>query len=156
MRVVSSVLILGLACRVARADDPVSPHLFYGELLGKAGEYGVGYELTITPRLAVGAAGSFAVIRGQQIATIAPYVHGTVLSRGHHAMFVELGPVLTHSKIPSPVADWNGMSATGGGGFGSVGYEHATRHLVMRATGSAVVGEGGLAPALGFSIGFRP
>ena len=153
MRVVIALLFM---CHIAHADDGDSRHLFYGELLGKAGEYGVGYELTITPRLALGAAASFAVIRDQQITTVVPYVHGTLLARGHHALFTELGPVLTHSKIPSPVADWNGMSSTGGGGFASLGYEHRARHLVIRAAGSAVVGQGGLAPALGLAIGFRP
>ena len=144
-----------LAASTARADDG-SRHLVYGELLGKAGEYGVGYELTITPRLALGVAGSFAVVRGQQIATAAPYVHVTALARHAHALFGEAGAILAHSRIPSPVNDWMGMSDTGGGGFASVGYEHAQRHLVLRVAGSAIVGEGGLAPALGFTIGFRP
>lgn len=144
-----------LAASTARADDG-SRHLVYGELLGKAGEYGVGYELALSPHLALGAAGSFAVVRDQQLATFAPYLHLTLLAHHTHALFAELGAVVTHSRVPSPVSNWQGMSDTGGGGFASIGYQHATRHLVLRATGSAIVGEGGIGPALGFTIGLRP
>jgi len=161
------VALLGLlASRSARADDAhletstAAPaegrHLIYGELGGKAGEYGVGYELTIAPRLALGAAASFAVIRGQQLATAAPYVHGTLVRRGKHALFGELGAVFVHSRIPSPVADWSGMSASAGGGVAALGWERAARHLVLRAQGSLLVGRGGAAPWAGLAIGFRP
>lgn len=145
-----------LAASTARADDGSSRHLVYGELLGKAGEYGVGYELAFAPRLALGVAGSFAVIRGQEIATAAPYLHVTALARHAHALFGEAGAVIAHSRIPSPVNDWMGMSNTGSGGFASLGYEHARHHLVLRVAGSAIVGAGGVAPAVGFTIGFRP
>ena len=148
-----ALVVALLAPHVAAAD---SRHLIYGELLGKAGEYGVGYELEVVPRLSIGAAGSFAVVRDQQLATLAPYLHVTLLARGTHALFTEVGAVITHSKIPSPVSNWSGMSDTGGGGFASIGYQHATRHLVMRATGSAMVGEGGIGPAIGFTVGLKP
>ena len=156
MRLALVVCVLVSQHQLAAADDGVSRHLFYGELLGKAGEYGVGYELALSPRLALGAAGSFAGVRDQRLATFAPYLHLTLLAHHTHALFAELGAVVTHSKVPSPVSSWDGMTATGGGGFASIGYQHATRHLVMRATGSAIVGEGGIGPAVGFTIGIRP
>lgn len=161
------VVLAVVACAApARADDVSasasqapprgSRHLVYGELLGKGGLYGVGYELAITPRLAIGAAGSFAVVREQQLLTVAPYVHATLVRGDHDALFTELGPVLVHSHIPSPVDDWDGMSDTGGGGFVSLGWERAWRHLVVRTSGSVVAGEGGVSPWLGFAIGVRP
>jgi hypothetical protein len=166
MRSTWVVLAVVVACVApARADGvsataspepPPSRHLFYGELFGKGGLYGVGYELAITPRLAIGAAGSFAVVRDQQLLTIAPYVHATLIRGRRDALFTELGPMLVHSHIPSPVDDWDGMSDTGGGGFVSLGWERAWRHLVVRTSGSVVAGEGGVSPWLGFAIGVRP
>ena len=91
-------------------------------MLGKAGEYGIGYEIGVARQLALGVAGSFAVVRGEQIATAAPYVHVTALARHDHALFAELGAVIAHTRVPSPVADWNGMSDTGGGGLSYVGF----------------------------------
>ena len=158
-----------LACAVvpARADDDITvarstppdnpgPNLVYAELGGKAGLYGVGYERTLTARLSLGIAASFVVLRDQQITTVAPYVHGTIVRGTRNALYAELGPTLVHSRLPSPVDDWDGMSDTGGGGFASLGWERATRHLVLRTSGSIVVGEGGVAPWLGFAIGVRP
>ncbi|MEJ7597884.1 MAG: hypothetical protein WKG01_08255 [Kofleriaceae bacterium] len=138
------------------APAPVSRHLFYVELLGKGGAYGLGYELAVTSRLAIGAAVSFAVVRDQQIATAAPYVHARLLRFGKHALFGELGATLVESRIPSPVPDWDGMSEAGAGGFASIGWERASRRIVVRASGSLVVGEGGAAPWLGLAFGVRP
>jgi len=148
------VLAVGLASSVARADD--HPDLLYVEAFGKGGAYGVGYERTLAPWLAVGAAASFVVIRDQQIATGAPYAHATIAHRGHHALFGELGAVIVHSRIPSPVPEWDGMTDTGAGGTFSLGWERATRHLVLRAQAAVMVGAGGLAPWGGFAIGVRP
>jgi hypothetical protein len=141
--------------RAATIDTP-SRHLVYFELLGKGGEYGIGYEYRLMPWLAVGAAASFAVLGDQQIATVAPYVHVTVLRYNHHALYTELGAILAHTRIPSPVSDWKGMSDTGSGGFLSLGYEHTSKHVVIRASASVVAGEGGLGPMVGLSIGARP
>jgi hypothetical protein len=140
----------------APREDAPSRHLFYAELFGKGGLYGVGYELAITPRLAVGAAGSFAVVRDQQLLTIAPYVHATIVRGEKNALFAELGATFVHSRIPSPVEDWDGMSDSGGGGYASLGWERATQHLVLRTAGSVVAGEGGVTPWVGFAIGVRP
>ncbi|HVK83203.1 MAG TPA: hypothetical protein VM513_03800 [Kofleriaceae bacterium] len=133
-----------------------SRHLFYVEAFGKGGLYGLGYELAITPRLSLGAAGSFAVVREQQVLTLAPYVHATLVRGERNALFTDVGALFARSHIPSPVEGWDGMTDSGGGGFVSLGWERATRHLVLRASGSVVAGEGGVTPWAGFAIGVRP
>jgi hypothetical protein len=143
------VVVLGLA-GVARAEQ-----LVYVEALGKAGLYGVGYERAITPRLALGGVASYAVIRDQQLATAAPYLHATLVRGRRHALFGELGLVLVHSRIPSPVATWDGMAETGAGGVAAVGWERRGR-LVVRAQAAVLAGEGGVAPWLGFAVGVTP
>jgi hypothetical protein len=143
------------AVRAASRAAPPGHHLVYVELLGKAGPYGIGYEYAPVPWLAAGAAGSYAVLGGQQLLEVAPYLHVTLLRRRGHALFGELGAILAHSRIP-PVADWRGMTHTGTGGFLSVGYEHGWRHLALRASASVVAGQGGLAPMAGLALGWRP
>ncbi|MFN0253440.1 MAG: hypothetical protein ACKV2T_41610 [Kofleriaceae bacterium] len=159
------VCVLACAAGTARADEAISAsatpsepsrNLFYGELGGKAGLYGVGYERMLTSRVSLGVAASYVELRDQQITTVAPYAHATIVRGTRHAMFAELGATFVHSRLPSPVDDWGGMNDSGGGGFASLGWERATRHLVLRTSGSIVVGEGGLAPWLGFAIGVRP
>jgi hypothetical protein len=159
-------LVLGvLLATNAYADDAVtktaapdvpSHNLFYVEAAGKAGLYGIGYERTLTSRLSLGVAASYVVLREQHITTVSPYVHGTIARGQRNAFFTELGASLVRSHLPSPVDDWDGMTDTGGGGFASLGWEHVTRHLVLRTSGTVVVGEGGIAPWLGFAIGVRP
>lgn len=138
------------------APEVPGKNLFYVEALGKAGLYGVGFERTLTSRLALGVAGSFAVVRDQQLTTLSPYVHATLIRGTRHALFTELGATFVHSRLPSPLDDWDGMSDSGGGGFASLGWERAGHHVVVRASASVVAGEGGIAPWLGVAIGFRP
>jgi hypothetical protein len=137
----------------ARAEPP---DFLYVEALGKAGAYGVGYERTIASRWAIGGAASFVVLRGERLTTVVPYVHATALARGNNALYAELGAELVHTTIPSPVPDWAGMTSTGAGGLAALGWQRTTRRLVLRTTASAAVGRGGVAPMLGFAIGFRP
>lgn len=148
----------GTSTTITASTEPAAPskNLFYAELGGKAGLYGVGYERALTSRLSLGVAASYVVLRDQHIATVAPYIHATIVRGTRHALFAELGSTFVHSRIPSPVPDWDGMSDSGGGGFASLGWERATRRLVMRTSASVVAGEGGLAPWLGFAIGVRP
>lgn len=139
---------------LAVAQEP--EQVVYAEVLGKAGEYGLGYEHAIAPRCSLGVAGSYALIRDQQLLTIAPYLHITLAGRHAHSVFAEVGAAFVHSHVPSPVANWDGMTDDGGGGLVSLGYQHTTERLVLRATASAMVGEGGVGPAIGFTIGVRP
>jgi hypothetical protein len=88
--------------------------------------------------------------------TAAPYIHAPLLEHGRNRMYIELGSILAHRQVPSPVPDWMGVTHTGTAGFLSLGYEHATKHVVMRASGSVVAGDGGLGPMVGISFGGRP
>ena len=160
--VVACVLTLATA---ARADDGVharavaaapSRHLVYVELLGKGGLYGVGYEHTIAPWLAFGGAASYSVLREQSVATVAPYLHLTPVAGERHALFTEVGAILAHTHVPSPVMGWDGYSDTGSGGYLALGWEYRRRHVVLRTSGAVVAGEGGVAPMVGFAIGARP
>lgn len=166
------VCVVLLACTtIARADDaratrakspeahaPDTPdrHLVYAELLGKAGAYGLGYEYEMVPWLSFGAAASYAVIGGERLATAAPYLHAPLLGHGRHRLFGELGAILAHRHIPSPVPEWNGMTRTGTAAFFSLGYELALSRVVVRASGGVVAGDGGFGPMAGLAIGARP
>lgn len=131
-------------------------HLVYAELLGKGGAYGIGYEYTVMPWLAFGAAVSYAVIGDERLATAAPYVHVPLLGNGPNQLFGELGAILAHRQIPSPVPEWDGMTRTGTAAFLSLGYERSISRFVIRASGSVVAGDGGFGPMAGIAIGARP
>ncbi len=140
---------------VTRSTEPEAPpNTVYVELLGKAGAYGLGYERQITDRLSLGAAASYAEVREQQIATVAPYVHARLLGRTDQ-LFTEVGAIFAHTRIPSPVPEWDGMSDSGGGGFASLGWQHSWQHVIIRATGSVLVGEGRATPWVGVAFGVR-
>jgi hypothetical protein len=152
-----------LAASTAHAEPAVTAtatataepsNLFYVELLGKAGAYGVGYERHITERLSLGIAGSYADLRGQQVSTATPYVHARLLGRTH-TLFTELGAVFVHTRTPSPVPEWDGMSDSGGGGFAAVGWQRDWKHVLVRASASVLVGEGRATPWLGVAFGVK-
>jgi hypothetical protein len=155
MRAIAIAAVLACAGATPARAEPAN--FVYAEALGKGGPYGVGYERAIAPRLGIGAVASFAVIRQQQLATVAPYLHVAILrsGSGRHALFGELGLVVVHSRVPSPVASWDGTSDTGAGGLAALGYELAGTRVVTRAYLAAELGEGGLAPWLGIAIGVR-
>lgn len=156
--------ILGILVASSAAAEPVATatattieapaNLIYVELLGKAGAYGLGYERRITDRLSLGAAGSYADVRAQQITTVSPYLHARLLGR-RNQLFSELGAVFVHTHIPSPVPEWDGMSDSGGGGFAALGWQRDWKHVVLRAHGSVMVGEGRATPWGGVAIGVK-
>ena len=162
MRGIIVATVLGLASSsyaddgVRAAAEPASKHLVYVELLGKGGLYGLGYEYAIAPWLGFGGAASYAEIRDEQLFTVSPYLHFNVLRGKRHALTSEVGAILAHSRVPSPVMNWDGVSDTGSGGFVSIGWQYQRRHLVLRTSAAVVAGEGGVAPMLGFAIGARP
>lgn len=140
-----------LASTAARAD------VAYVEALGKAGAYGLGYDHELGRwSVSAGGAASFIVVRGQQLLTLAPYLHAPLLERRCNALFAELGAELVHSKIASPVADWSGTSSTGAGGFASLGWQRTGRRVVLRGSASVAIGRGGVGPMLGFAVGVKP
>lgn len=150
MRVMIAIALLSTP---AAAD--VHRQLVYGEALGKAGPYGLGWELGLTRRLAVGAAASFAIVRDQQLYTVAPYVHATIAGAHRHALFGELGLAIAHSRLPSPVPEWDGMTDTGIGVQGGLGYEYRRGRIVGRGALGVAAGSGGIAPFGGLALGVR-
>ena len=164
MQRVAAVLLAIVCPAIATADDAsvtkqakreLPRHTVYAEALGKAGPYGLGYELGITPRLALGIAASYAVIRDQQLTTIAPYVHADLIRGRRHSMYGDFGIIFVHSRIPSPVPEWDGMSESGAGGQVTLGWEWRPWRLVVRTSLGVAAGEGGVAPFLGLAVGAR-
>lgn len=127
-------------------------HAIYGEVLGKGGLWGAGYDFQLTTRFAVGAVGSYYVLGGDQYATLSPYLAAYPLGAGRHRWFVQAGPQLLHRKTPSPVPEWDGMSSTSFAAEVSSGYEYRNE-LLLRVYGMAAVGDR-FAPWLGASVGW--
>jgi hypothetical protein len=156
MRVTIAIACV-LGSTTAAAEPAATAHrqLVYGEALGKAGAYGLGWELALTRRLSIGAAASFAIVRDQQLYTLAPYLHATFAGEHRHALFGELGLAIAHSRLPSPVPEWDGMSDTGAGAQAALGYEYRRGRLVGRFALGAAAGAGGVAPFGGLALGVR-
>ncbi|MCE9575011.1 MAG: hypothetical protein K8W52_17810 [Deltaproteobacteria bacterium] len=149
MRGAAIALVLALAAP-ARADEV--RHVVYAEAFGKAGAYGLGYEVDLTRGLGAGAAASFVPVDGERVTTIAPYLHLAPLRAGRHALIVQLGPVWTRIAVPSPVPEWDGLATQRTGGEVTAGWERRGRVLV-RVTGTVAFGAGGVVPWLGAAIG---
>lgn len=137
------------------SDDALPRHTVYAEAFGKAGPYGIGYELGITRGLALGIAGSFLVLADQRLTTVAPYVHADLIRGKRHSMVGDFGLIYVHSHIRSPVPQWDGMSESGVGGQVSLGWEWRPWRLLVRTSMGVAVGEGGLAPFMGLAVGAR-
>ena len=138
--------------RAASAPAPrVLRHSIFLEALGKGGVWGLGYDYRLTPRIAIGAVGSYVPLDGQRMLTFAPYVSVAPIGV-RHRWFIDVGPQLVDVVTPSPVPEWSGARATGIGGELSSGYEYRGR-VVVRAYAMAVVGGAGIAPWFGTSIG---
>jgi hypothetical protein len=143
------IIALAIACGSARAEPR---HAIYGELFGKGGLWGAGYDVQLAPRFAIGAVASYYVLGGDHYLTLAPYVAAYPLLRGHHRWFVHAGPQIVRRATPSPVPEWDGMTTTAVSGELSSGYEYRSRVLV-RVYGMASVGDR-FAPWLGVSFGW--
>jgi hypothetical protein len=149
-------LLLAIACAlVAReAAAGADRHAVYGELLGKGGLYGLGYEMTLAPpRLAVGAALSFFGQDGQSVTSVSPYLAWYPVRGERHGWFVHGGPQVVRVTTRSPVMEWDGERSTGLGLELSSGYEYR-RGALFRIHGMAAAGKGGIAPWLGASFGW--
>jgi hypothetical protein len=134
-----------------RAEEPRSA--VYVEVLGKGGLWGLGVDHQHGRWLGGGLAGSFYVLDDQRVMALSPYLAAHPLGRGRHRWFVHTGPQLVRVSTPSPVPEWNGVASTGLGAQLSTGYEY--RHRVLfRLSAMVVVGEGGVAPWLGASLGW--
>ena len=150
VNVVVLVSVLVSVPRVAGAEEAV-----YVEALGRGGAYGVGGEIAVRERVAVGAAASFLPADGERVATFSPYLHVEIVARGAHAWFVDVGPSVVHRSIPSPVPEWGGVSDTSLGGVVTTGHEVAGDRLFLRSSISLAIGPGGVAPWGGVALGMR-
>lgn len=126
----------------------------YFEMLGKGGLWGVGADYNVTERVRVGAVASMSRLDNETLSSVTPYVAASIIRHGHHAWYVDGGPHIAHLSTPSPVPEWHGMSSTGIGFDVSTGYEYRNR-VVIRAYAMGCVGDGGVAPWLGMSIGWE-
>lgn len=141
-------MVIALLGGAARADDR---HTVYAELFGKGGLYGLGYDVRLGERFAVGAVASYYVLGGDRFTTVAPYVAAYPVGE-RHRWFVQVGPQLVRRVTPSPVPEWDGMSETALSGELSTGYEYRDK-IVLRVYGMAAVGAR-FVPWLGGSIGW--
>ncbi|MCE9577160.1 MAG: hypothetical protein K8W52_28690 [Deltaproteobacteria bacterium] len=142
----------GVAIHAAAARAPsLHRHSIYLEALGKGGVWGLGYDYRLTPRLAIGAVGSYLGLDGQRLLTFAPYVSLAPIGL-RHRWFIDVGPQLVDVATPSPVPEWSGTHSTGIGGEVSSGYEYRGR-VVVRVYAMAVAGGSGIAPWFGTSLG---
>ena len=133
------------------SPDP-GAHAIYVDLLGRAGLWGVGYDYRPRRWLAVGAAASYYAFDGDRFTIVAPYASLYPLVRGPHAAFVQLGPSFIRRTTPSPVPEWNGMTASQIGAELCAGYEYR-RGFLLRVYAMAAQGDH-LVPWLGLSIGW--
>lgn len=128
------------------------PHALYVDLLGKGGLVGLGYDVVFKGRLSAGATLSFGTFDGQSVVTVSPYLGLNVPLQREHRWFVHAGPQWMRLSTRSPVPEWSGTSASRLGGQVSLGYEYRGP-LLLRAYGMLAVGEKGIAPWAGLSVG---
>lgn len=147
-----------LAATRARAEPPsvsapARRHAVYVEVLGKGGMWGLGWDYQRSRWLGVGLAASFYVLDDQQILSASPYLAAHPLGRARHRWFVHAGPQLVRVATPSPVPEWSGTATTGLGAELSTGYEYRHR-ILLRISAMAAVGDGGVVPWIGGSLGW--
>ena len=130
-----------------------SKHHAYVEAFGKSGIYGVGYEYGLASRFRLGTVGSYDGSDGEVLASGSFYLGFTLRQRGRHRFFTHVGPTLVYRKIASPVQEWDGAKETKLAGHVSAGYEFHWGRIFVRGYGMLSVGEGGVAPWLGLSLG---
>jgi hypothetical protein len=128
-------------------------HAFYVELLGKGGLWGAGYDWQFHRHMAVGATVSFVQRDGERTISASPYLALYPLGTPRHRWFAHVGPTFVELDRMSPVPEWGGTSDFGVGAEISSGYEFRSR-VIVRAYGMATIGENGIAPWLGVSVGF--
>lgn len=113
----------------------------------------MGYDFRFRSRFAVGGTASFSLLADQSALSLSPYLAAYPVTRGHHGWFVQAGPQLLRLTTNSPVPEWSGTSATRFAAELSTGYEYRSA-LLLRAYAMLAVGKGGLAPWLGFAMGW--
>ena len=161
IRAQESAAAAGEVARQSESDNPVAevhgdrrrhPHAFYVELLGKGGLYTLGYDYAFTDRLAAGAGGSYFVVEGEQVLTVAPYLNIYPFAGKWGSFVVQLGLEFVHVAVPSAVRGWSGTDSSGVAEQVSLGYEY--RHgFLFRFLLTGVIGRGGFRPWMGIGVG---
>lgn len=145
-----------VACALATTSASAEPrrHTLYVELLGKGGTWGLGYDYQLTDRWRLGAVGSANVVDGERLLSFTPYLAASILKHGAHSWYVDGGPHIANVSTMSPVPEWHGASSTGVGFDMSTGYE-VRDGIVVRVFAMLAVGENGVWPWVGASIGWQ-
>lgn len=155
VRASSPLLLLAVisgALTSAAIADP-RRHAVYFEALGKGGLWGLGYDYLLSERFAAGATASFYFLDDQRIASLSPYLNFYPGSIGSGRWMIQAGPQFVHQSTLSPVPEWTGISSGKLGVQLGTGYEYRSR-LLFRAYAMMTAGSGGVAPWLGFSLGW--
>ncbi|MCX5745912.1 MAG: hypothetical protein NT062_25830 [Proteobacteria bacterium] len=149
--VVGALLALLTTSAVAE-PAPLRRHSIYVEAFGKGGVWGLGYDLRITERMAVGIVASYLGLDGQRMMSATPYFSYAPI--GHHdRWFIDAGPHFVDLVTPSPVPEWAGTREAGVGAEVSTGYEHRGR-VFFRVYAMGIIGGSGVSPWLGTSLGW--
>lgn len=156
-------LALGLAfgsiawSPTAHAEESPGPgprlHQAYAEVGGRGGLYGLGLERYLAPRVHLGITAAGHRITDETTWVVSPYLGLTPASRGHHALFVDVGPRWVRKRMVSTLANWQSPAITTISAAASAGYRYENR-IVLRAFAMVDVGPAGSSPWLGTSMGF--
>ncbi len=163
--ILAMVLIgAGLICTNAQAVKETSrsavaapaaqkqPYALYLEILGKGGVWGVGGDLQLGERWAIGTTGSFQSWGTQTVLSVSPYVTRYLFPERRHRPFFQAGPQWVYLSTSSLVPEWKGSRASGLGIQLSAGYEYRNIFL-FRFFAMGSIGRQGVAPWMGFDIG---
>lgn len=139
--------------RSADANERARRSAVYGEIGGKTGFWGVGYDYRLIPRLAVGVTASIVWPRDQTVVAAMAYAHAELVMDGHHSWFAEIGPMFAVVHADSPVPEWSGVEESSVGVELASGYEYRNRFL-FRGFVSVTIGSGDVAPWGGAAFGW--
>lgn len=128
------------------------PYALYIEILGKGGVWGVGGDVQLGKRWAIGSTGSFQRWGTQTVLSVSPYVAGYLFPEKRHRLFFQAGPQWVYLSTGSLVPEWKGSRASGLGAQLSTGYEYRNIFL-FRFFAMGSIGRQGVAPWMGFDIG---
>lgn len=126
--------VLGLEKSVAeqRAQEFETQHSVYLGLLGKGGMYSLGYQYHWRARFALGVAVSAFRIDFETLMTVVPYLFWTPIERGNHALFFDMGTVLSRHDSESPAKRLPDAINYGVGAELSLGYQYLAGRFVVR------------------------
>jgi len=117
---------------ISNTAQPPKKHAAYLGVLGKGGQYTVGYQFRWEKWFALGVAGSHFRIDFETLTTVNPYVLVYPYVAGNHALFVDLGPVFFRHHTKSPVPLLEDKTSFRIGTEISAGYEYNKGRFFVR------------------------